>query len=118
MKRAKKQPKTVPIERYKMIADCLHNQIVAMQAAWIEWQHGKGAEEGMRWIHNTLCGPGLIPKPGEPYSTEAQAWASANISEDQRLPFCQCGRPSHIGWMGRGFCSEEHYAEGRKQALN
>ena len=48
----------------------LETMIAAMQAAVIEWQHGRGAEAGMAWIENTLDGPGLIPE-GE---TDAQAF--------------------------------------------
>lgn len=49
-----------------------HNTIVAMQAAWIEWKHGRGAEAAMQWIENTLDGPGLIPWEG----AEEQTWST------------------------------------------
>jgi len=39
----------------------IHDMTVANQAAWIEWQHGGGAEEAMQWIENGLSGPGLLP---------------------------------------------------------
>lgn len=39
----------------------IHDMTVANQAAWIEWQHGGGAEQGMQWIENGLDGPGLLP---------------------------------------------------------
>lgn len=64
----------------QMAATCTHNNIVAMQAAWIEWQYGEGAEGAMEWIENTLAGPGLIPDPDEPHYREAQAYFDANRS--------------------------------------
>lgn len=60
-------------QAYTELASMFHDQIVAQQAAWIEWQHGKGAEEGMGWIENGLCGPGHIPDEEATYGTEAQA---------------------------------------------
>ena len=65
-------------EEVKVLAATNHNLIVAMQAAYIEWRHGGGAEAAMNWIGNTLDGPGLIPDGDEPYSTEAQAYWDAN----------------------------------------
>lgn len=91
----------------KMLADALHNNIVGMQAAWIEWQYGAGAEAAMRWIHNALAGPGFIPDENADYGKEPQAFYDANCADP--LPRCACGRPSNIGWMGHGFCSEAHY---------
>jgi hypothetical protein len=35
--------------------------LLAMRCAVIEWEHGKGAKEGMSWIYNTLRGPGELP---------------------------------------------------------
>jgi len=52
----------------------LHWKIVGEQAAWIEWQHGRGAEAAMMWIHNGLCGPGHLPDEDEPHGKQAQAW--------------------------------------------
>ncbi len=86
---------------------------VAQQAAWIEWQHGKGAEEAMGWIQNGLFGPGLIPDEDEPYGKEAQAYFDANRSDP--FPTCYCGRPSNHLWMGQGFCCQEHYNTRRAQ---
>ena len=65
-------------EEVKVLAATNHNLIVAMQAAYIEWRHGGGAEAAMKWIGSTLDGPGLIPDGDEPYSTEAQAYWDAN----------------------------------------
>lgn len=92
----------------------IHDMTVAQQAAWIEWQHGKGAEEAMTWIHNGLAGPGFIPDEDEPYGKEAQAWYDANRADP--LPTCFCGRPSNSLWMGQGFCCHEHYEQRRAEA--
>jgi len=103
-------------EHLKLITDMHHDLIVTMQAALIEWKHGKGAESALQWIVNTLAGPGLLPSPDEPYGKEAQAYMSANRSDP--MPTCFCGRPSHIGWMGQGFCCDEHYHEAHAKSLN
>lgn len=95
----------------KMLSDTLHNHICANQAAWIEWQHGAGAEAAMRWVHNGLAGPGLIPDETAPYGKEAQAWYDANNADP--MPQCFCGRPSNQLWMGKGFCGEAHYREAK-----
>lgn len=102
------------IERLKqvvnMVARINQDNCVAMQAAFIEWQHGGGAEAAMKWIANTLWGPGLIPDPEEPYGTEAQAWFDSHRAEP--FPKCFCGRPSNIlGMRGKGFCCDEHYQQ-------
>lgn len=89
------------------LSKIVHNMVVAEQAAWIEWQHGKGAEAAMRWIGNGLAGPGHIPDETEPYGKEAQAWYDANKADP--FPACYCGRPSNILHMGNGYCSTEHY---------
>lgn len=103
-------------EHIKFLADANQDFIVAMQAAIIEWQHGKGAEAGLQWIVNTLAGPGFLPDSSAPYGKEAQAWFSANCANP--MPTCACGRPSHIVWMGQGFCSEAHYKDAYKASLN
>ncbi|MNS67708.1 hypothetical protein D3C72_1009680 [compost metagenome] len=96
------------------LSNIVHDHTVVMQAAWIEWKHGRGTEAAMSWIHNTLWGPGFIPDEDAPYGKEAQAWFDANQSNP--MPQCFCGRPSHIGWMKQGFCSEAHYAEAKARA--
>jgi hypothetical protein len=63
-----------------MIGNVLHNNIVAMQSAYIEWKHGKGAEAAMQWIENTLDGPDLLPSEDEPFAKDAQAYFDANAS--------------------------------------
>jgi hypothetical protein len=95
----------------KMLANIIHDQTVAMQAAIIEWQHGKGAEAGFSWIVNTLEGPGHLPDFDEPYGKQAQFWFDANRAEP--FPKCFCGNPSHQLWMGQGFCCNEHYVEAK-----
>ncbi|KAB0584789.1 hypothetical protein F7Q92_02900 [Ideonella dechloratans] len=91
----------------------IHDMTVAQQAAWIEWQHGKGADAAMTWIHNGLAGPGFIPDEDEPYGKEAQAWYDANRADP--FPTCFCGRPSNSLWMGKGFCSSAHYEQHRAE---
>lgn len=98
-------------ENYKTLAHIVHDQVVANQSAWIEWQHGKGAEAAMTWVHNGLAGPGQIPDETEPYGKEPQAWY--DLHNSNALPPCFCGRPSNTGWMGFGFCSHAHYLEGK-----
>lgn len=83
--------------------EIIHDLLCGMQAAWIEWKHGGGAEEAMAWIENRLDGPGLIPEEDKPYATEAQLWFEANRSRP--YPRCPCGRPSHILALTRGYCS-------------
>ena len=112
----KKKSQPVSAEHYKIIVNSLHDNLTAMQAAWIEWRRGNGAEAAMEWIENTLSGPGLIPGPDEEYAGEPQAYFDANRAEP--MPRCHCGRPSHIGWMGRGFCCDAHYQEARSKSLN
>lgn len=96
---------------YTELSNMFLDQIVAQQAAWIEWQHGEGAEAAMGWIENGLCGPGHIPDEDAPYGKEAQAWYDANNSDP--FPVCQCGRPSNIMWMGAGFCCKAHHDAAR-----
>ncbi|WP_313064631.1 hypothetical protein [Achromobacter animicus] len=89
------------------LSNIIHDMTVAQQAAWIEWQHGAGADAAMQWIENGLAGPGHIPDGAEPYGKEAQAWYDANKADP--FPACYCGRPSNILHMGNGYCSTEHY---------
>lgn len=102
------------LEHTKFLAGMHQDLLVVMQAAWIEWRHGKGPEAALGWIQNTLVGPGLIPDETAPYGKEAQAFFDANQADP--MPQCFCGRPSNIGWMAQGFCSEAHYREGKAKA--
>lgn len=90
----------------KLLSRILHDQVVANQAAWIEWQHGGGAERAMEWVQNGLFGPGHIPDEDEQWGKDAQAYYDANRSDP--FPECFCGRPSNQLWMGKGACSSEH----------
>jgi len=56
----------------------LSRALAAMQAAWIEWRRGRGADAAMQWIENTLIGPGLIPGDDE---SDAQAFFDRAIAE-------------------------------------
>lgn len=103
-------------EHLKMVTNMHHDALVTMQAALIEWKHGKGAEAALQWLVNTLAGPGLLPSADEPWGKDAQRYMDANRAEP--MPVCHCGTPSHIGWMGKGFCSEAHYQEAKAASLN
>ena len=92
----------------------LNNHVVAMQAAWIEWQRGDGAEAAMTWIDNTLDGPGLIPADDEPYADDAQLYFNANRS-DPYPPCAICMRPSHIQDRHGAYCSHEHCDQAQAQ---
>lgn len=61
------------------LCQCIHNMVVAEQAAWIEWKHGRGADAAMQWIENGLIGPGHIPDV--PDGADAQAYYNANYDE-------------------------------------
>lgn len=98
-------------ELSKELANIIHDLTVAMQAAIIEWQHGKGAEAAFSWIVNTLEGPGHLPDFDAPYGKQAQFWFDANRAEP--FPKCSCGNPSHMLWMGQGFCCDAHYDEAK-----
>lgn len=90
----------------KLLRELHQDAIVAMQAAFIEWRHGRGAEVAMEWITNTLRGPGLVPDPRAQYGREAQAWHDEHRSNP--MPHCFCGRPSHIAANGHAYCCDEH----------
>ncbi len=57
--------------------------VLAMQAAWLEWKHGDGAEHAMIWIENTLDGPDQIPDVAET-GTVAQAFFDKAIAESRK----------------------------------
>jgi len=52
--------------------DTFAHVILALQAAWIEWKHGDGAEHAMVWIENTLDGGDSLP--ASTAGTDAQAY--------------------------------------------
>lgn len=81
-------PAPAPIEsrtRDHVMGEIVHNLTLAMQAAWIEWQHGGGADQAMQWIENTLWGPGLIPDKDEPHGTQAQEYFDAHTDAAERV---------------------------------
>lgn len=92
-----------------VLAALLNDNIVVMQAAWIEWKRGGGAEQAMVWIHNTLWGPGLIPEG--PYDHDAQKWFDGNRSDP--YPRCWCGEPAHMMRDDVSACSDAHLLDTR-----
>ena len=54
--------------------------VFAMQAAWIEWKRGDGAEHAMVWIENTLDGPGSLDEI-EASDTDAQAYFDRRMAD-------------------------------------
>lgn len=60
----------------------IENQVILMQAAWIEWKHGRGAEAAMEWIENCLDGPNLIPF-NEENGADAQAYYDRLIGDSR-----------------------------------
>lgn len=95
------------------IAKIMNDLLVGNQSAWIEWQHGNGAEAAMEWVKNSLAGCGT-PNEDARWSKDAQAWYSANKADP--FPTCFCGRPSNHLWMGQGFCCDVHYDQARTKA--
>ena len=102
------------VELGKMLANIVHDQTVAMQAALIEWKFGQGVDAGFSWISNTLAGPGHLPDFDAEYGKNAQLWFNNNCAEPN--PKCFCGNPSHIVWMGQGFCCDQHFDEAKAKA--
>jgi len=96
-------------ELIKTLDSMFHDNIVAMQASWIEWQHGEGADAGMQWIENTLEGPGHIPDSDQQFWDMPQAWHDKYRSNP--FPTCWCGMPSNILSKGKGFCCEQHRSQ-------
>lgn len=96
-------------EIMKTLNQIIHDQVVVMQAAWLEWQNGKGADAAMQWIENTLTGPGHLLFEDETFLENPQAYFDANRSDP--FPFCWCGMPSNILKEGKGYCCEQHCAQ-------
>lgn len=103
-------------EHMKMLVDLHQDAIVVMQAALIEWQHGKGAEAALQWLVNTLVGPGLLPDEDEPYGKDAQLYFNEHRANP--WPRCECGNPSHIIFNGKGYCCDAHYQKAKAASLN
>jgi hypothetical protein len=91
-------------------AGIIHNMVVSLQSAWIEWQHGEGAEKAMIHIHNMLDGPGQIPDENDPYGKDSEMYYAANRHDP--YPVCFCGKPSVIACGDKGYCCEEHFNQG------
>lgn len=51
-------------EHAMMSARIIHNTVTVMQAAYLDWKAGKGAESAMEWIENTLDDTDNIPAEG------------------------------------------------------
>lgn len=70
-------------------SDIISNHCIAMQAAVIDAEF-QSPEHGMKWIANTLCGPGLLPNmteartmPKAVLQSVAQAWFDAKTAEHE-----------------------------------
>lgn len=61
--------------------DIVHRQVLVMRAAVVAWQR-EGAEAGMRWIANTLFGPGQLPSD-EDIAMGAQALFDKEVAEHE-----------------------------------
>lgn len=101
------------IERLKksnrLMDGMINDMIVANQAAYIEWRHGRGAKAAMQWVENGLAGPGHIPgRETSKYYKNAQLYFNEQKSDP--FPVCPCGNPSSMLSMGHGYCCEEHMA--------
>lgn len=97
-----KQPTIGDYMRASVMLGYAHSRsIAAMQAAWIEWKHGRGADAGMQWIENTLWGPGLIPgEDGKPIGS-AQAFFDAALEEiEERRKQAEADAAAHSAPAG------------------
>jgi len=72
-----------------MFGDIVHSQVLAMRAAVVAWQRD-GAEAGMRWIANSLSGPGHLP-------TEADIAVGAQPLFDRETAEHEAFRAAHTG---------------------
>lgn len=61
--------------------DIVHTQVMAMRAAVVAWQR-EDAAAGMKWISNTLCGPGHLPSE-EAIALGAQALFDKETAEHE-----------------------------------
>lgn len=66
----------------RAMAYAFARNVASMQAAYIEWTRGDGADHGMAWIGNTLCGPGLLPGAG---NTTAQEFFDCEMEKLDKL---------------------------------
>lgn len=64
-----------------MYGDIVANQVIAMQAALVEFYVGRGSVPAIEWIENTLEGPGHLPDYEEAQKLGgAQAWFDAKMA--------------------------------------
>lgn len=69
----------------KSMSDVIDNHCIAMQAALIESNEGD-QRAALRWIFNTLSGPGLLPDfDAAKAMGGAQAWFDAKTAESEAL---------------------------------
>ena len=69
--------------RGNLLSEIVSNHCIAMQSAWIDSKL-VSPEQGMRWIFNTLFGPGLLPNLDEAREVGgAQAWFDRESAEDE-----------------------------------
>lgn len=61
--------------------DIVHRHVLVMRAAVVAWKR-EGAEAGMRWIANTLFGPGHLPSD-EDIAMGAQALFDKEVAEHE-----------------------------------
>lgn len=67
------------------MSDVIDNHCIAMQSALIEANEGD-QRAALRWIFNTLSGPGLLPDfEAAKTMGGAQAWFDAKTAESEKL---------------------------------
>jgi len=68
--------------RGNVLSEIVSNHCIAMQSAWIDSEL-VSPERGMKWIFNTLLGPGLLPNLDAARECGgAQAWFDRESAED------------------------------------
>lgn len=100
-------------EHIAVMGQILHNNVVAQQAAWLEWKNGGGAEVAMEWVENGLIGPGLLPydERGEFKDLAAQKWFDENADAELKgQKGCQIMQPK--GWRGALLWTLYHHQGG------
>jgi hypothetical protein len=80
------------IDRIILDTDIVEHQVLAMQAAIIDAEL-VSPEQGMKWIFNTLWGPGNLPDIDEAKELGgAQAWFNLESGDDRRAKTGGVGR--------------------------
>lgn len=101
------------IRSAKSMADVIDNHCIAMQSAVID-AHLRAPAEGMKWISNTLRGPGLLPDLDEAEALgSAQAWFDAKSAESSAASAakgwcsrCGCGNDK-LGYAHLSYCKAD-----------